>query len=194
MKLKMLEEYLQGVDNFGKPKILLEQYATPSHIASCMLYTIQTKYGDIENKFVADLGSGCGTLSIGSFLLGAQHTIGFEIDPDAVEVGSNLITVFYSFTPLSNYFLSIFYPQIFRGNIVEMELPGIDCVNCDVLDEVSDENSRWHASFDTVIMNPPFGTKHNAGMDMKFLAAGINLAKTVVYSLHKTSTRYFQKI
>lgn len=87
IKLKKLEEYLQGVDGFGKPKILLEQYETPSHIASVMLYTIQTKYGDIENKLVADLGCGCGMLSIGSFLLGAAHTIGFDIDPDALEVG-----------------------------------------------------------------------------------------------------------
>lgn len=86
IKLKKLEEYLQGVDGFERPKILLEQYPTPSHIASCMLYEIQTKYGDIEGKFVADLGCGCGMLSIGSFLLGAQLTIGFEIDPDAVQV------------------------------------------------------------------------------------------------------------
>lgn len=86
IKLKILEEFLQGVDGFEKPKILLEQYVTPSHIASVMLYTIQTKYNDIENKLVADLGAGCGMLSIGSFLLGAQHTIGFDIDPDALNV------------------------------------------------------------------------------------------------------------
>lgn len=86
IKLKKLEEYLQGVDGFEKPKILLEQYITPSHIASIMLYTIQTKFGDIQNKLVADLGCGCGMLSIGSFLLGATHTIGFDIDYDALEV------------------------------------------------------------------------------------------------------------
>lgn len=86
MKLKHLEEYLQCVDTFEKPKILLEQYATPSHIAGCMLHTIQTKYGDIQNKLVADLGSGCGMLSIGSFLLGAQLTVGFELDAAAVKV------------------------------------------------------------------------------------------------------------
>lgn len=74
------------MDSFEKPKILLEQYATPSHIASVMLHTIQTKYGDLEGKLVADLGCGCGMLSIGSFLLGAKHTIGFDIDPDALEV------------------------------------------------------------------------------------------------------------
>lgn len=86
IKLKVLEEYLQGVDGFEKPKIALEQYVTPSHIASVMLYTIQTKFGDIEDKLVADLGCGCGMLSIGSFLLGAKHTVGFDIDADALQV------------------------------------------------------------------------------------------------------------
>lgn len=71
-----------------------------------------------------------------------------------------------------------------------MELPGIDCVNCDVLHTLSEESSKWRKVFDTVVMNPPFGTKHNAGMDMKFLSAALNIAKTAVYSLHKTSTRY----
>ena len=43
-------------------------------------------------------------------------------------------------------------------------------------------------------MNPPFGTKKNAGIDMKFLKVGISLAKSTVYSLHKTSTReYIQR-
>lgn len=71
-----------------------------------------------------------------------------------------------------------------------MELPGIDCVNCNVLEELAGESSKWCRVFDTVVMNPPFGTKHNAGMDMKFLLAGINIANTAVYSLHKSSTRY----
>lgn len=88
MKLKKLEEYLQGVDDFERPKVTLEQYKTPAHIASHMLYTIETNYQDIEGKIVADLGSGCGMLSIGAFCLGAGHVIGFEIDRDAIEVNS----------------------------------------------------------------------------------------------------------
>jgi len=44
--------------------------------------------------------------------------------------------------------------------------------------------------FDTVIMNPPFGTIEK-GADLIFLKMAINLAKTAVYSLHKTSTRKF---
>lgn len=42
---------------------------------------------------------------------------------------------------------------------------------------------------DTVVTNPPFGTKHNAGMDVRFLKAGTRLARRAVYSFHKTSTR-----
>lgn len=44
--------------------------------------------------------------------------------------------------------------------------------------------------FDTVLMNPPFGTKQNNGIDMNFLRIALKLAKQSVYSLHKTSTRY----
>lgn len=71
-----------------------------------------------------------------------------------------------------------------------MELPGVECVNCDVL---SLEESKWHHTFDTVIMNPPFGTKQNAGIDMTFLMAAMSLSRNVVYSLHKSSTRDFIK-
>lgn len=48
---------------------------------------------------------------------------------------------------------------------------------------------RFEKYFDTVIMNPPFGTKNNAGVDMKFLEAAIQLSTNTVYSLHKSSTR-----
>ena len=42
---------------------------------------------------------------------------------------------------------------------------------------------------DTVLCNPPFGTKNNAGMDVRFLWTATRLAKRAVYSFHKTSTR-----
>lgn len=44
-------------------------------------------------------------------------------------------------------------------------------------------------SFDMVVTNPPFGTKHNEGIDIAFLAAACRLSKTSVYSFHKSSTR-----
>lgn len=40
-----------------------------------MLYTIHNTYDDIENKVIADLGCGCGVLSIGTAMLGAGYVI-----------------------------------------------------------------------------------------------------------------------
>lgn len=44
---------------------------------------------------------------------------------------------------------------------------------------------------DTVLTNPPFGTKGNPGMDLRFLKTATRLASRAVYSFHKTSTRAF---
>ena len=44
-------------------------------LSACMLYTIHNTYDDIENKVVADLGCGCGVLSIGTAMLGAGYVI-----------------------------------------------------------------------------------------------------------------------
>nr|XP_036850932.1 rRNA N6-adenosine-methyltransferase METTL5 isoform X1 [Manis javanica] len=158
LKLKELESRLQQVDGFGRPKLFLEQYPTRPHIAACMLYTIHNTYDDIENKVVADLGCGCGVLSIGTAMLGAGLCVGFDIDEDALE--------------------------IFNRNVEEFELTNVDMVQCDVCSL----SNRMSKSFDTVIMNPPFGTK-NKGTDMAFLKTALEIARTAVYSLHKSSTR-----
>ncbi|XP_034042310.1 rRNA N6-adenosine-methyltransferase METTL5 [Thalassophryne amazonica] len=160
MKRKELESCLQQVDTFEEPKVLLEQYPTSPHIAACMLYTISSTFDDIEGKLVADLGCGCGVLSIGAAMLSAGLCIGFDIDNDALD--------------------------IFRRNAEEFEISNVDLVQCDLCSLGADGNAT---KFDTVIMNPPFGTKHNQGIDMKFLRAALSMTKNSVYSLHKTSTR-----
>ena len=55
------------------------------------------------------------------------------------------------------------------------------------------EDCEYKNYFDTVVMNPPFGTKNNEGIDMKLLACCISAIKPggVVYSLHKESTSKF---
>lgn len=50
------------------PFIFRELYTFP---AACMLYTIHSTFDDIEGKVVADLGCGCGVLSIGAAMLDA---------------------------------------------------------------------------------------------------------------------------
>ena len=54
----------------------LEQYETPAHIASHMLWGAYLK-GDIEGRRVGDLGAGCGMLSVGAGALGAESVTGW---------------------------------------------------------------------------------------------------------------------
>jgi len=159
MKLKQLEQHLQTIEGFENPKVLLEQYPTRPHIAACMLQTIHDTFDDIDNKMIADLGCGCGVLSIGSVMLGAGSVTGFDVDQDALEQ--------------------------FQENIADFEMDNIELVNADV----AALGDRFIGKYDTVIMNPPFGTKHNKGLDIKFLETGLRLSSKSVYSLHKTSTR-----
>jgi len=159
MKLKQLEQHLQTIEGFENPKVLLEQYPTRPHIAACMLQTIHDTFDDIDNKMIADLGCGCGVLSIGSVMLGAGSVTGFDVDQDALEQ--------------------------FQENIADFEMDNIELVNADV----ASLGDRFIGKYDTVIMNPPFGTKHNKGLDIKFLETGLRLSSNSVYSLHKTSTR-----
>ncbi|XP_044472338.1 rRNA N6-adenosine-methyltransferase METTL5 isoform X2 [Mangifera indica] len=50
-------------------------------------------------------------------------------------------------------------------------------------------NLEWRGqTVDTVVMNPPFGTRKK-GADMDFLSVALKVASGAVYSLHKTSTR-----
>ncbi|XP_012216187.1 rRNA N6-adenosine-methyltransferase Mettl5 [Linepithema humile] len=159
LRLRQLEEYLQQLDVFERPKVSLEQYATSAHIASHMLYTAQSQFSDVEGKSVADLGSGCGVLSLGAKMLGAEYVVGFEIDSDAIDI------------------------QYENCNDLELF---VEVVQCDVLQYLP---GKFEKHFDTVVMNPPFGTKNNAGVDMKFLEVAIKLSSNAVYSLHKSSTR-----
>jgi len=165
LKLRQLESRLEDVDTFEQPKILLEQYPTRPHIAASMLHTMQASFGDIENRHVADLGCGCGVLSNGSAMLGASFVTGFDIDDDALAV--------------------------FRDNAEGFEIiDNLDLVRADITAEsFAVEGSRLRKAFDTVVMNPPFGTKHNRGIDMAFLRRGLDMARMAVYSLHKTATR-----
>lgn len=55
MKLRHLQSFLEQIDGFEKPKILLEQYVTPPHLAAHMLFTIQVIKTDRVCFFVMTL-------------------------------------------------------------------------------------------------------------------------------------------
>ena len=166
MRLKELEGFLQQVETFEEPKLHLEQFITTPHLASQMLFDIANNYEDIEEKSVCDLGVGTGMLSIGSSLLGADFVVGFDIDKDALKQA--------------------------QKNIDKLEIENIELVNCDVtkLLRPDQKTSCLKHRFDTVIMNPPFGTK-NQGVDVEFLKVARALCPNTIYSLHKTTTRNF---
>ena len=139
MKLKQLESYLQQVDGFVSPNIKLEQYSTSAHIASHMLYTMDQTYDDVRNKIVSDFGCGCGVLTTGAAMLEAGQVVSFDIDDSAINCA--------------------------QDNILEFELDNVvDFVQTDIVnDELLMRYLAERKIIDTVVMNPPFGTKNNKG-------------------------------
>ncbi|KAJ1822586.1 hypothetical protein LPJ60_001979 [Coemansia sp. RSA 2675] len=174
MKLKQLEGYLGDVAAFKDPKVQLEQYPTTAHLASRILYTAESSYGDIDGKAVVDLGCGCGMLSVAAAIMGASSVVGIDIDADALE------------TALDNL------EELEISDTVDLIQASL-CVRAPDTGELSLNNdlvAKMRGKFDTAILNPPFGTKPgNKGIDVLFLQAACAMADSAVYSLHKSSTR-----
>lgn len=82
---KKLEILLESCDDFKSPKIILEQYSTPSSIAAEVINLAYLK-GDVEGKSIYDLGCGTGKLAIGCALMGAVEVTGFDKDKDALKI------------------------------------------------------------------------------------------------------------
>jgi predicted RNA methylase len=131
MKLRNLQSLLQDVSTFDSPKVELEQYPTSAHLASQIMFSAHSNFDDIEGARIIDLGVGCGMLSIAAGLLGAESITGIDIDPEAISQAKENIEQFD-----------------------EDDLPPIDLILADI--STLDTSSY---SCDTVIMNPPFGTK-----------------------------------
>ncbi|KAK6739773.1 hypothetical protein RB195_008331 [Necator americanus] len=162
MKPKRLEWMLSELRGFENPDIKLEQYETSPELAIAIVDSIDRLVG-LDGRFVADLGCGCGML---------MSTVALAHEPAAV-VGFDL----------DNCALSIC-----KENLEDLEIDDrCDLVRTDAL-EIPD---GFRSDFDVVIMNPPFGTKNNAGMDIRFVRAGLEILRPggSLFSLHKSSTR-----
>ena len=83
MKKRKLEMILEGLEGFSSPETSLEQYQTPSTVASELLYSALLR-GDLEGT-VCDLGCGTGVLAIGAALLGGR-AVGVELDPSPLRI------------------------------------------------------------------------------------------------------------
>lgn len=158
MKIRKKEQIFRQIQ-----VIFLKKFFIFLHISytASVLHSIESRWNDINEKTIVDLGCGCGVLSIGAVVLGCNYCLSIDIDQDALEVCET--------------------------NINDMEIDNVDLLQMDVLKIV--ENDRFHKKFDTVVTNPPFGTKNNAGIDMEFLKAAMWMSNSAIYSFHKTSTR-----
>ena len=87
-KKRHLEMILQNIPSHKSPKVHLEQYTTPAHIAADVLWNAYS-LGDIENKKIIDLGCGTGIFAIGAVLLGACEVSAVDIDPEAIGIAKD---------------------------------------------------------------------------------------------------------
>lgn len=87
-KKRQLEIVLQDIPYHESPKINLEQYSTPSVIAADVLWNANS-IGDIKGMKVVDLGCGTGIFAIGTALLGAEESVGVDIDIDAISIANS---------------------------------------------------------------------------------------------------------
>jgi len=146
---------------FEAPKLKAEQYTTDSEIAADVLW--QAYYlGDIENKTIADLGSGTGILGLGALLLGAKKVLFIESDKNSIQTAKENLKLLEEKTNIKIAEKAIFFNQ-----------------------DINDFNDE----VDTVIQNPPFGTKQKHA-DKIFLKKAFSLAK-IIYSFHKFETEIF---
>lgn len=152
---------LSKLKGFTEPKVRVEQYSTDPEIAAEMLYMAYMT-GDIEGKVIADLGAGSGILGLGASLLGAKVYL-VESEDKAVEMMEKNLEF------LKSEFGEVFVP----GNV----------------EIIHDDVGGFGKKVDTVVENPPFGTKEKH-IDRVFLEKAFKISR-VVYSFHKTSTKEF---
>ena len=79
---------------------------------------------------MVDLGAGCGSLGLGASLLGASFVLGVDVSQDALDTFK-----------LNAEYLEVNNTDTLLSDVTSLP-PSLDCF------------------FDTVIMNPPFGTRN----------------------------------
>ncbi len=152
---------LSQLKQFESPALLREQYVTDSEIAAEILWFAYMNH-DLENRKIADLGCGTGILGIGALLLGAEMVYFVDSDENVLKIA--------------------------RQNVLFAEN--------EAKTKISDRAVFMHSDIkgfaekvDSVIQNPPFGTKQKHA-DKPFLEKAFKISK-VVYSIHKAESKNF---
>ena len=205
-----LQNCFDSLKDFITPQIRLEQYPTSAALTASIV-SFALKEGDLgPGRTALDLGCGTGMLAMGCAVVDCDVVWGVDCDPDAVAVAvanAEHLNVNVDFilakvndggfvekkegnhnrTNVSGRGKSKSGRGPGRGGRANRGAPQAPTATLDP--NAPDGLPLLDGCVDTVVTNPPFGTKHNAGMDVRFLKAGTRLARRAVYSFHKTSTR-----
>ncbi|MBI2145454.1 methyltransferase [Candidatus Woesearchaeota archaeon] len=117
--------------------------------------------GDISGKTIADLGCGTGLLGIAALILGAEKVYFVDNDSGALAIARKNIAAATNDAAAAKAVL------------------------------MNEDVKSFSKNVNTVIQNPPFGTKEKHA-DREFLLQAFKLA-TAVYSIHKIETASFVK-
>jgi len=157
---KHLEMRLQSVPTHPKPKVGLEQYTTPSVIASDLIWNAYS-LGDVENKNIVDLGCGTGIFAIGSALMGANFSVGIDVDEDSIDLAMEVKDK-----------LKVDNADFIASDICEFDEP----FDADTVFQNPPFGSQKNA---------------DSGQDLKFIQRAIQFDPQVLYSFHMASTEEF---
>jgi putative methylase len=162
---KRLAIELSKLKNFDEVSVKLEQYATPSEIAAAWVWNAMLK-DDIAGKVIVDAACGPGILGCGALLMGADKVIFVDISLEALDLAKENVKMLAE----------------------EYEIGESEFIRADIADFTLPEGT---SRVDTVLQNPPFGTKirHH---DRTFLEKAF-VVGNVIYSMHKENTWAFVK-
>lgn len=157
---KHLEMRLQSVPAHPKPKVGLEQYTTPSIIASDLIWNAYS-LGDVEGKDILDLGCGTGVFAIGSALMGANSSVGVDIDEDSIRLAVDVKDK-----------LNVDNLEFIVSDICQFN----ESFDADTVFQNPPFGSQRNA---------------DSGQDLKFVKKAVELNPDVLYSFHMASTEEF---
>lgn len=204
---------------FPSPKVELEQYPTSAHLAAWVGLTALENGDIGEGRSSLDLGCGTGMLAMSCALLGTDCVLAVDCDEEALNVANENAQTLELEDEIEMILAKVNVPAFAaakqqqqqsghkaggkarggrgrgrqgrgngRSNNQQSSSRPLEPIKPSV--GAADDGIPLRSNcVDTVITNPPFGTKQNAGMDVQFLRTAVRLARRAVYSFHKTSTR-----
>lgn len=157
---KHLEMKLQSIPAHPNPKVGLEQYSTPSIIASDLIWNAYS-LGDVDGRNVVDLGCGTGVFAIASALMGANSSIGMDVDGDSINLAMEVKD--------------------------KLKLDNLNFIECDIdeFNEALDVDTVFQNPPFGSQKNA------DSGQDLKFIQKAIELNCEALYSFHMASTEEF---